>query len=88
VLISDYRVWTETGKGEEWIRTSVVPCIGANFCNECFQEPKYEVRINKFKKTRTKLRENWWILLQFSLQVVAFITNSVFLFEVFKFKNV
>jgi hypothetical protein len=40
MLISGYRVWTETVKGEEWIHTYVVPYTGANFCNECFQEPK------------------------------------------------
>ena len=63
VLISDYRVWTETVKNEELICTYVVLYKGVNFCNDCFQEPKYEVRMVKFKKTGTKLCENRWILL-------------------------
>jgi hypothetical protein len=58
--------------------TYVVPYRAVNFCNECFQEPKYEVRMAKFKKTGTKLCENQWIILQLSLCGVAFTIISVF----------
>ena len=86
VLISDYRVWTKTLKNEEWIRTCIVPYTGVNFCNECFQEPKYEVRMDKFKQIGTRLYENQWIILQLSLWGVAFTIKSVFLFELLKLK--
>lgn len=49
-----------------------------NFCNECFQEPKYQVRMDKFKKIGTKLCENQWIILQLPLWGVAFTIKSVF----------
>lgn len=86
MLVSDYRECTETIKNEKWICTYVVPYRGVNFCNECIQEPKYQVRMNKFKKTGTKLCENQWIILQLSLWGVAFTITSVFLFELLKLK--